>query len=269
MMRKILATLIRLINKSILFSLTKRIKIFPVLLGSKTYYSQLSKYKYSVQEFHEQTNTLYVARRGRLNLYFNGIDERLLNLQNQYFTSTLDNLPQQSLIVDIGANIGEFSVYWSRQGYDVIAFEPDPIEYACLQQNLPKEQCQNIGLWNRPTTLKFYLDNDTGDSSLFKSKENQKSISIKVDTLDNTLLSYEGVIGLIKLEAEGGEPEILEGSIKTLLRTHYISIDAGLERGLKKESTLKEVCNILFSHGFEICDFNPIRFTLLFKNLQL
>ena len=50
----------------------------------------------------------------------------------------------------------------------------------------------------------------------------------------------------IKIEAEGAEPEILEGLIKNLNKVEYITIDAGFERGVNKESTLVQCTNYLF-----------------------
>ena len=40
---------------------------------------------------------------------------------------------------DVGANVGLHSIYVSQLGYEVNAFEPDPIHYKCLVKNVSKD----------------------------------------------------------------------------------------------------------------------------------
>ena len=71
---------------------------------------------------------------------------------------------------------------------------------------------------------------------------------------------------LLKLEAEGAEPEVIKGALNLLKNIEYIAADLGPERGLKQESTLKEVVNILLENNFKIVDFKYPRICLLFRN---
>jgi hypothetical protein len=73
-------------------------------------------------------------------------------------------------------------------------------------------------------------------------------------------------VRLLKLEAEGAEPEILAGGKKILQLIDYIAVDCGFERGLKQESTLREVLNILYGNSFRLIDFNYKRMSFLFAN---
>ena len=57
-------------------------------------------------------------------------------------------------------------------------------------------------------------------------------------------------VKLLKLEAEGAEPEILMGAENKLELIQYIAADLGFERGKKEESTYKQVTNFLLSRGF-------------------
>lgn len=262
---KILPAIIRKLNRSFLFNFSSLVKVYSSILGSRVFIHPTSKFQFLLREKGKSDKYIYASRRGRLNLYYFGIDERLNALQTQYMTHTLKDIESDDLIVDIGANIGEFSMFWESRGNRIFAFEPDLIEYECLKKNV-KGIANNLALWDKPGKMKFYLNNDTGDSSLLDSGNNVNVIEINVDTLDNIMRLHEGKIGLIKLEAEGGEPEILCGAIDTLKRTKYISVDVGLERGIKKESTLKDVCNILYKNDFAIVDFNPHRYTLLFMH---
>ena len=73
-------------------------------------------------------------------------------------------------------------------------------------------------------------------------------------------------IKLLKLEAEGAEPEILMGAKQSLSRIQYIAADLGFERGVRQTSTLPEVANFLISNNFEIVDIAQGRIACLFKN---
>ena len=71
---------------------------------------------------------------------------------------------------------------------------------------------------------------------------------------------------LLKLEAEGAEPEVIRGSLNLLDNIEYIAADLGPERGFNKECTLKEVVNLLLENNFEIVEFKYPRVCLLFRN---
>ena len=62
-------------------------------------------------------------------------------------------------------------------------------------------------------------------------------------------------IKLLKLEAEGYEPEILQGCQNNLENIEYISADLGPERGLSNQCTIVEVTNFLICKDFKTIDF--------------
>jgi hypothetical protein len=59
---------------------------------------------------------------------------------------------------------------------------------------------------------------------------------------------------LLKIEAEGYEPEILKGAGKMLERCEYIAVDGGYERGVKCEQTFTTITNYLLKNNFEMKD---------------
>ena len=71
---------------------------------------------------------------------------------------------------------------------------------------------------------------------------------------------------MLKLEAEGCEPEILEGLGKKLEKIEFISADLGFERGKNADSTLVPVTNYLLGRGFELVDVSHFRVCVLFRN---
>ena len=71
---------------------------------------------------------------------------------------------------------------------------------------------------------------------------------------------------MLKLEAEGAEPEILEGIGDKLRLIEYISADLGFERGANCESTLVPVTNMLLRNNFSLVEVGYSRVVALFKN---
>jgi FkbM family methyltransferase len=195
-------------------------------------------------------------------------------LQEYYGTDKLSS-ENIKVIIDVGANIGEFGLFFlEREGNVQDTFclfvEPDSIEFNVLSRNILGKNALalNVGLWKENGTLTLYHDNHGGNSSLIEPPnfDYKSSISVKkLDTIIEDIPELQEDIDLIKIEAEGAEPEILFGSEKTLKRVRYVVVDCGPERGLKQESTLVPVIEFMYEHGFSLINFIPGRYSLLFK----
>ncbi len=197
----------------------------------------------------------------RISRYFIGIEERIKTIFMEYCLDQLPDLPQGH-IVDIGSNIGEFSlaVNMKYPGRKYIRFEPSETENSASKINLRgiDEILVNQPLWSHSVELNFYNKNESGDSSLFQPDKKAKSIKLVSTTLDDSLslLNVESV-ALLKLEAEGAEPEILLGAKKTLSKTWFITADLGPERGLDQARTFDKVSELLGLNNFELIGRNP------------
>lgn len=193
--------------------------------------------------------------------------KHLSNLLDQYSIQDF-KLSGNDLVIDCGANVGElyFSLLTLTENFDYIAFEPDPKAFECLLMNLEdgKNKLYNFALSNNEGKTKLFIDTFGANSSI-EFFGNQKHVSVETRTLDS--FNFEKV-KLIKLEAEGHELEILNGSVNTLKRTEYITVDYGPEKGESGKMTLPEVTNFLYENGFIIENSSSIRFTSLFKNLS-
>ena len=93
--------------------------------------------------------------------------------------------------------------------------------------------------------------------------------NIQTITLDSIISKIQKKIKLIKIEAEGFEPEVLEGLKKYIRNVEYITIDCGFERGVNKDSTISECSNYLIKNNFEMINFSSARTICLFKNSDL
>ncbi len=211
---------------------------------------------------------IYICRRNRLWLYKHGIANRIERLSMAYL---LHRLPDDlhGAFVDCGANVGELGLYSRARGLEYHAFEPETLEADCCDLNnfSGERKTNRFGLWSHDGELTFYSKPSTGDSSLFETEDHVATSKIPVRSLDS-VASEKGLkkIAVLKIEAEGAEPEILHGSTETLKATRFVTVDCGFERGISKESTLVPVLNIMASAGFEIVDWNIGRVSCLFRN---
>lgn len=235
----------RVLRRAIRISFDHKSKLFLVLeAGRKRYF------KDGVQNFY---------------IYQNGINNRGVALGADYFIDLIEFSNERSVVIDCGANIGDFKLSLDSAGINChyIAFEPSPSEYECLTKNVANSELHNIGLWNKDAEIDFYISTNNADSSFIEPDSHSGKITISAKRLDQVYLS-DSIIDLLKLEAEGAEIEVIEGAESILSRTRYIAADLGFERNGK--STLPQVTNFLLQRGFEIISFGAPRMVVLFKN---
>ena len=217
---------------------------------------------------------IFLAKRQRLDFYWRGIDAMLEQISREYMLEKLPFLAGgKGFIVDVGANIGEFSlaVKNTYNRVNLIVIEPSVPEYTAAIQNIKYSNwifC--TGLWYEDTQIPFYHANQTGDSSLLPISTSLPHDSILVRSLDSLLSDMKVFeIDLLKLEAEGAEPEILLGAKNSLKTTKYFTADLGPESGVDQLRVYEQCYEILSKSGFEeICRFNGGRETFLFKNTR-
>lgn len=192
----------------------------------------------------------------------------LLNLLSSYCINDLD-FSSSDLIVDCGANTGMFYLAFENfiSDFKYIGFEPDINAYECLHLNIGKNKnvkLYDIALSNQETTSNLYVSSLFGDTSL-EEFESDEIKEVQTKSLDSFNITN---IKLLKIDAEGHELALLEGSKNTLLQTEFICVDMGAEKGENNMNTVSEVTNFLLNQNFKLVNFNENRITGLFKNLD-
>lgn len=202
----------------------------------------------------------------QVRLYSRGIKKRLKNLASDYFLNSIP-IEDNDYIIDCGANIGELYIAVSKifnKKLNYIGFEPSPKEFKCLSINASNQKCEQIALSNSSKKQKFYISSEEADNSLIEPKNFSNFIYITTSRLDELLTNTP--IKLLKIDAEGGEIELLQGCEEILNNIQYISVDLGPERGLEAKSTFREVIPFLINKGFSIEKISQKRYTFLFFN---
>jgi FkbM family methyltransferase len=130
------------------------------------------------------------------------------------------------IVVDVGANIGWYtllSAHLTGKNGKVVAFEPEPTNYALLKKSIEKNAFENVLPFN------CCASNITGTQTLWLDKENlganstvkkisEEAINVEAVTLDSALSKLEiQTVDLLKVDVEGAEPEVFEGAQEYLL----------------------------------------------------
>ena len=216
-----------------------------------------------------------VSKRSAFISFLSGFKERGVSLILQYGIECAD-FANTSVIIDCGANTGDFAIAAKVSGFrgSYLAFEPSKLAYEALKKNLAilqNSHCFNKGLWFEETTLKFYVSEFGADSSFEMPVSYTETIKVETITIDS-IVSKLAIDNsdqvLLKIEAEGCEPEVLKGA-ETFLSSFggkiKIVVDVGFERGIREESTLSDVSKILTRKGFMISGYARGRHVVVFE----
>jgi FkbM family methyltransferase len=130
-------------------------------------------------------------------------------------------------IIDVGTNIGETLLNFARINRNGIniGFEPVPTVFRKAKHNLNLNNFENIalenlGLSNIEETLSFREPDEHNSGGIYLVKTKGEDVeSVRVVRLDDYVCK-NGItnISLIKIDVEGFEMNVLNGSIETLKR---------------------------------------------------
>ena len=134
---------------------------------------------------------------------------------------------KNKVFLDVGANAGNHSLGLADHFAHCHAFEPDPRTYKLLELNtaeLDNITTHQIALSNRNDLVEFCHDHvNTGKSHIIDRSDKQASevasnMTVQTRRLDDLDLASEQ-IGLIKIDVEGHETQVLEGA-RSILHRH-------------------------------------------------
>jgi FkbM family methyltransferase len=153
-------------------------------------------------------------------------------------------LRPEDLFVDIGANIGSYTVLASAVCRSrSISFEPDPGTMRSLQRNIEANQISDrvtlyeAAVGSQSGTVHFTTGQDTTNRVTSGPTSNSREVAVL--RLDEVLANESPV--LLKVDVEGYEPEVVEGTKQTLMRPSLAAViietvDPDIKHALKSAS---------------------------------
>ncbi len=158
-------------------------------------------------------------------LFADAIQQDIFLHKDFYEREILDDLYTYieggEILLDIGANIGNHTVYWAtnNQFRAIHSFEPVKAIFNILKKNIEINQldasvtCYNIGLGFSQSKARIsnVKRNNIGATSLVESSEGD----IEINSIDNIVKDI-GKVDFIKIDVEGFEIDVLNGAAETL-----------------------------------------------------
>jgi FkbM family methyltransferase len=150
-------------------------------------------------------------------------------VSGSYEESTADLVsrlvPPGSTVVDVGANVGFYTMLFSRlvgATGRVIALEPMPLALTRLRRHLSMNRVRNVEVHAIAATAdrrraSFFLG-PSEHTSISSLQPRAGSVEITVDCAPLDDLVQGATVELIKIDAEGAEGEVLAGATRTLDR---------------------------------------------------
>lgn len=140
------------------------------------------------------------------------------NFVKKNYTRDFVPITKDSIVVDVGAHIGSFSIMAAKSAYKVLAFEPEPNNYRMLKKNMERNHLKNMSIFEMAVSgisgyqdIYTYQGGSSADYSLYKRGiTNIKTGRIPTISVED-IIRREDLprIDFLKLDCEGAEHDIL------------------------------------------------------------
>jgi FkbM family methyltransferase len=171
-------------------------------------------------------------------------------------------LKGKKVVVQAGGNCGMQVVKFAEFFDTVYTFEPDPVNFHCLVNNLPynnviKFQCclgdshKMVSMTTLPNEIGgFYVNEDLGTTP-----------TMKIDDLNLTYCDF------LQLDVEGYQLYALRGAINTIKKFHPV-ISVEFDWAFRYNHSSADIRNFLASVGYEKVESYTSDHIYIYKNLS-
>jgi FkbM family methyltransferase len=225
-------------------------------------------------------------------------EDKELNILGLLLTSLLGHSPN-GVALDVGANIGNHSIFLTKFFKDIYAYEPNPTTFMMLELNcqllkrsvnLERIHCRNYALGDMDGYTEMELNRkNMGSARLIPgtynpiARKDESSPTVHVKKLDDIFELGDKDIRLIKIDVEGHELNVLRGASRILNRQKPIVIFEQQQHSDEAKSPAPSVVfliengydilaveeNFNFGHGFIPKVFQKIFQSVFYQELSL
>lgn len=180
-------------------------------------------------------------------------------------------LKEEDLFVDIGANVGSYTILASSAiGARGCCFEPVPSTYERLMTNIRLNNVEervtslNVALGNSNGEIHFTSDQNCMNHVITEGETVESKIVVNVSTLDNQL---KDTPFLMKIDVEGYETPALEGAENTLKNEELCCVIMELNgSGGRYGYDESKILDMMSDYGFRTYSYNPFERELVNLN---
>ena len=157
-------------------------------------------------------------------------DASLFNLEDSSnLDKTIRSVVKEGMtFVDVGAHVGYYTLIAAKlvgPTGRVFAFEPNPYNFKILKRNVARNRYTNVTTVNKAVSnaegiADFTIADSSDSGSLFEDvvKKKVEAVKVSVISLDHFFKGQKLTEGpdVLKIDAEGADPLVLEGAIQTI-----------------------------------------------------
>lgn len=186
--------------------------------------------------------TRWVKETGKLDHH-----DGFLNAIEQYIKGT---------VLDIGANIGTHTCFYVKYANRVLAFEPNPIAFECLQHNVQQAELFNVAVSDHIGYINL-SPQGTNYGAVYtvpvvgeidEQVHEAGSMNIPTITIDSLNLN---ACHFIKIDVEGDEIAVLTGAKETILKYKPVMcIECNIHTLTRKGLTGDQLVAVITALGY-------------------
>jgi FkbM family methyltransferase len=175
------------------------------------------------------------------------------------------------VLVDIGANVGQWASEVRRAGWHgpIWSFEPVSAAYARLSAAAsadPSWHVRQVALGSQPGRMEINVSQDTVYSSLAPilsagvdangQAAYVQTEQVEVDTLDHAAAALGGPAG-VKIDVQGFASQVMDGGEDTLRRAAFLEVEMSLTPVYDGEPLYREMLDRISGYGFRLALVEP------------
>jgi FkbM family methyltransferase len=181
---------------------------------------------------------------------------------------------QIDVVIDVGANVGQFAETLRSRGYKgkLVSFEPIKSVFQALHAKARADghwETHNVALGASSGTITINVSNNsvfssilplTSDANQFDSTSTvHRTETVDLQTLDDCCQHISGNI-LIKIDTQGYEKPVLEGGRKTLSKSKGVLLELPIVHLYAGTWQFDEAVKFMASAGFVPAQIHPVSY---------
>ena len=197
------------------------------------------------------------------------ISESLKNEQiwepeiTQKLVDILKNSPKDQLFVDVGANLGYYSLLAASLGFTCYSFEPFSKNYDKFTSSIKLNSLYSKIIlakkivWNEDglkKSMEIVPGPITNYGCIKVANEHTSSETCLTCTLDTTIPSGKKIV-VLKIDVEGSEPEVIWGCQQLISQNLVENIFMEISPKFRSKQQYLDIVGFLIGHSYRIYDF--------------
>ena len=172
----------------------------------------------------------------------------------KFFVAYCSELDIGKKVIDLGANIGLYATTSSKMGLETIGVEMDRTNFSLLKISKKLNRLKKLSVLNFAISTRIGLNYYVGESAWASIVENIENDSNYSSSLGLSLDSlYDQNVGMIKIDVEGNELDVLESG-QLFLKSEQVDfiIESNILSCGKRGYSIEKIFELMRTNGYQV-----------------